>query len=173
MSHLEPKEVGRLLGDLRQLLYHQSEAIISQYAARCPVNGILTYASADGAFNTNLFLDFLEQLKESLANANITQPLIIMDNIAFHKAGLVKDFAEQNNMRLEYLPPYSPFLNPIENMFAKWKEIVGRARPKKETELMRAIKDGSDLITREDCEGYYRNMLRYVRKCCNGDEITD
>ena len=31
--------------------------------------------------------------------------------------------------RVLYLPPYSPFLNPIENMFSKWKEYVRRERP--------------------------------------------
>lgn len=51
-----------------------------------------------------------------------------MDNVAFHKTNTVKQFAEENNIRLEYLPPYSPFFNPIENLFSKWKDIVQRAR---------------------------------------------
>lgn len=136
-------------------------------------NGIVTYEYADGAFNQHLFLNYLDKLKQDFATHNISEPIIIMDNVAFHKTGIIKTFAEENNIRLEYLPPYSPFLNPIENMFSKWKEIVGRAKPQNETELMQAIKDGANLITKEDCDGYYRNMLRYVRKCCNGEEIID
>ncbi|OMJ16922.1 hypothetical protein AYI70_g6294, partial [Smittium culicis] len=42
-----------------------------------------------------------------------------MDNVAFHKTELVKTFIENSGFKLLYLPPYSPFLNLIENLFSK------------------------------------------------------
>ena len=96
-------------------------------------NGIVAYDSADGAFNQNLFLTYFDKLKAALNTHGITEPIIFMDNVAFHKTNLVKTFAQNNNIRLEYIPPYSPFLNPIENMFSKWKEIVRRASTDKPT----------------------------------------
>ena len=43
-------------------------------------------------------------------------------DVKFHKSSAVKDL--QRRFHLEYLPPYSPFFNPIENMFSKWKEFT-------------------------------------------------
>jgi transposase len=39
-----------------------------------------------------------------------------------------------------FLHPYSPFLNPIENMFSKWKNLVKRLNPCNEEALMDFIK---------------------------------
>jgi transposase len=72
-----------------------------------------------------------------------------------------------------YLPPYFPFLNPIENMFSKWKEHVRRMNPTNEQVLMELIEDGANLISREDTDGYFRNMLSYIPRCLNRKEILD
>ena len=37
-----------------------------------------------------------------------------MDNAAFHKRNDIKNAVINRNIILEYLPPYSPDLNPIE-----------------------------------------------------------
>ena len=52
-----------------------------------------------------------------------------------------------------YLPPYSPFLNSIENLFSQWKNHVKRAKPNNQEELMEAISNGASYVTAEDCEG--------------------
>ncbi|CDH08036.1 transposase [Xenorhabdus bovienii str. oregonense] len=43
---------------------------------------------------------------------------IILDGAGYHRAEIVKFFAEVLNIELHYLPPYSPNLNPIERL---WK----------------------------------------------------
>ena len=52
-----------------------------------------------------------------------------MDNVAFHKNKEVKAIAEAKRHIIIFLPPYSPFLNPIENMFSKWKQVIRAKRP--------------------------------------------
>lgn len=49
---------------------------------------------------------------------------------------------ESINFSFLFLPAYSPFLNPIENMFSKWKNITRRATPQNENELLSAISNG-------------------------------
>ena len=45
--------------------------------------------------------------------------VFILDNAGFHKTQCVKNLlAEQNNIIIEHIPPYSPELNPIETC---WK----------------------------------------------------
>jgi transposase len=49
---------------------------------------------------------------------------LILDGAGYHRAGLVKDFAEVLNIELHYLPPYSPNLNPIERLWKYMNEQV-------------------------------------------------
>ena len=56
---------------------------------------------------------------DEFANHNTEEfKIIILDNGAFHKA---KDLKIPENIGLIFLPPYSPELNPAENMWAKLK----------------------------------------------------
>lgn len=44
--------------------------------------------------------------------------IVVMDNAAFHKNKETRDIIEAAGCKLMYLPPYSPDLNPIENIWA-------------------------------------------------------
>jgi transposase len=48
--------------------------------------------------------------------------VIIMDNAPFHKAHKTRELIESKGCMLEYLPEYSPDLNPIENQWAGIKQ---------------------------------------------------
>ena len=49
--------------------------------------------------------------------------VIVLDNAAFHKRADVQNTLRQAGHTLEYLPPYSPDLNPIEHKWAQAKAI--------------------------------------------------
>ena len=49
--------------------------------------------------------------------------VVIMDNASFHKGDEMKKIILQNGHILEYLPPYSPDLNPIEKKWAQSKKL--------------------------------------------------
>ncbi|MCP5019015.1 MAG: hypothetical protein GY938_27610 [Ketobacter sp.] len=65
-----------------------------------------------------------------------------MDNVRFHKMNDIKTMIFENGHIVEFLPPYSPFLNPIENVFSKWKNIVERDRNSSEDKLIESIGSG-------------------------------
>ena len=52
--------------------------------------------------------------------------VIVMDNASFHKRNDMIEAIEQAGHQLEYLPPYSPDLNPIEKKWAQAKAIRRR-----------------------------------------------
>ena len=87
-----------------------------------------------------------------------------MDNVRFHKSRMVNEIIESSGHAIFYLPPYSPFLNPIENMFSTWKENVRRLMPNNEQELMNYIENGTNSINRQMLENYYGKMMDYVRR---------
>lgn len=49
---------------------------------------------------------------------------IVMDNAAFHKSDETRQLIQQAGCELLFLPPYSPDLNPIENVWANIKALI-------------------------------------------------
>ena len=66
---------------------------------------------------------------------------------------------------LLYLPPYSSFLNPIENMFSKCKNTFRKERVENEEKLIEIINNIERIVAAEDCAAYYRHMLSYLPTC--------
>ena len=52
--------------------------------------------------------------------------VIIIDNCKIHWSPELKEMCQEAGVRLEYLPPYSPDLNPIETSFAVLKAWIRR-----------------------------------------------
>ena len=72
-------------------------------------------------YNVSLFLNEIRKVYPDY-NQKIH---VILDGAGYHRSQIVKDWAEVVNIRLHYLPPYSPNLNPIERM---WKLMNEHAR---------------------------------------------
>jgi hypothetical protein len=69
-------------------------------------------------FNAMSFQEFLDHLLRHRAKKR--RLLLILDNARYHHASLLKPFLQKHRdvLQLEFLPPYSPELNPIERV---WK----------------------------------------------------
>lgn len=136
------------------------------------IAGIIEYKSQPFAFNVLTFKDFLKSLVTILQDNNISNAIFIMDNVAFHKNHEITKFIEESGYCYDNIPPYSPFLNPIENLFSKWKDYTKRINARNEQELMKGIAEGRSFITQSDCEGYFRNMVSYLTRSIN-EEVID
>jgi transposase len=75
----------------------------------------------DGPINGEWFRAYVEQV---LAPALSPEDIVVMDNLAAHKVKGVREAIEARGACLLYLPPYSPDLNPIERVFAKFKALL-------------------------------------------------
>jgi len=53
--------------------------------------------------------------------------VVILDNLGSHKGKVVRQAVRAAGARLVFLPKYSPDLNPIEQVFAKFKTLLRRA----------------------------------------------
>ena len=86
--------------------------------------GTLRFSLYEGNFNGGVFIDFLKKLLESV-EGNIT---LIVDGHPSHKQKQVKAFIEntQGRLKLYFLPPYSPELNPDELVWQQVKQVVKR-----------------------------------------------
>jgi len=77
----------------------------------------------DGPINGESFLAYVEQV---LVPALKPGDIVIIDNLGSHKGKAVRRAIRAAGAKLFFLPPYSPDLNPIEQVFAKLKSCSVR-----------------------------------------------
>ncbi len=89
-------------------------------------NGVSTHIPHIGPYNTQLLLAFLNTLyrnlipeqERALVTPHLPNYVVFWDNVSFHWTNIVRDwFAAHERITVEFLPPYSPYLNPIEEFF--------------------------------------------------------
>jgi transposase len=108
-------------------------------------SGIVGMSQATNkAFNTESFLGFLKALELP------ARTVVLLDNVRFHHSRVVKDFAREAALQLLYVPPYSPWFNPIEYCFS----IVKRAYVRCED-----VGDAFKALRRDHCEAFFRKSL--------------
>jgi transposase len=78
----------------------------------------------DGPINGETFLAYVEQF---LVPTLKPGDLVVMDNLGSHKGKAVRQAIRAAGAKLFFLPPYSPDLNPIEQVFAKLKTLLRKA----------------------------------------------
>jgi len=83
--------------------------------------------------------------------------VVVMDNLTPHKASGVRQAIEAVGAELHYLPPYSPDLNPIENMWSKVKGKLRSLAARSIDSLHDAIGTALATVTPDDCIGFFRH----------------
>jgi transposase len=82
--------------------------------------------------------------------------IVIMDNLGSHKGQAVRHAIREVGAKLLFLPPYSPDLNPIEQVFAKLKLLLRKAPERSTHATWRRIGDLLDAFPPDECANYLR-----------------
>ena len=108
----------------------------------------------DGPINGDWFLAYVEQvLVPTLRPGDV----VVMDNLASHKGKAVRKAIRQAGAHLLFLPPYSPDLNPIEQVFAKLKTLLRKAAERTVEATWRRIGKLLDEFSADECANYLVN----------------
>lgn len=121
-------------------------------ALRC--NRIDAPCVFDGPINGTSFLAYVEQI---LVPALKPGDIVIMDNLGSHKGKGVRQAIKKVGARLFFLPPYSPDLNPIEQVFTKLKHLLRKAAERTLDATWRRIGTLLDNFTPDECANYFKN----------------
>ena len=106
----------------------------------------------DGPINGSRFLAYVEHcLLPTLTAGDI----VILDNLSSHKSVAVREAIERVGATLRFLPPYSPDLNPIEQVFAKLKAFLRHAAERTVEATWRRIGTLLDRFGPEECNHYF------------------
>lgn len=108
----------------------------------------------DGPINGELFALYVEKvLAPTLAKGEV----VILDNLGSHKGKSARNAIRATGAHLLFLPPYSPDLNPIEQVFAKLKHLMRAAEPRDVEATWRKVGELLDLFSEEECANYLKN----------------
>jgi transposase len=87
-------------------------------------DGILLARVFQGSTDGEVFEDFIEQLLPHCGRWPKPKSVLIMDNASFHRTERIEQLCYEAGVKLVYLPPYSPDLNPSEEFFAELKAFI-------------------------------------------------
>jgi transposase len=108
----------------------------------------------DGPINGRIFLAWVVQfLIPTLRPGDI----VILDNLGSHKSAAVRHAIRAAGAHLLFLPPYSPDLNPIEQVFAKLKTLLRKADERFITAVWHRIGTLLDAFSPHECANYLRH----------------
>ena len=77
--------------------------------------------------------------------------IVVMDNMRSHHVKAVREVLEEKGMKVLYLPPYSPDLNPIEKMWSKMKALLRGWKVRSLDLLPDAVRMALDSVSQLDC----------------------
>lgn len=101
------------------LWHHPTRQSVGYFGAVRLRDGKFAFRREQARFNAETFFGFLKHLRTISAHSG-RRVVVITDNVSYHHARLHQAWRDQHAGRfaLEFLPPYSPELNPIERT---WK----------------------------------------------------
>lgn len=108
----------------------------------------------DGPINGDSFFAYVEQF---LVPTLIPGDIVVMDNLGSHKRQAVRKAIRAAGAKLFFLPPYSPDLNPIEQVFAKLKHLLRKAQQRSVEATWNCIGALLGQFSPSECANYLRN----------------
>ena len=124
------------------------------FVAGLRASGIIAPLVLDGPMTGEVFRAYVEQM---LAPALSPGDVVVMDNLAAHKVAGVREALQAAGASVLYLPPYSPDLNPIEQLFAKLKALLRKAAARTQDALWETIGISLEAFTPAECQNYIVN----------------
>ena len=118
------------------------------------MSGIVCSTTVDAAVNGDVFEAFVEQILVPELRPGDT---VVMDNLSSHKRASTIRKIEAAGAEVEFLPPYSPDLNPIENVFSKIKTRLRSLACRTRGQLWEKMQSVLDEVTPMDAANCFRH----------------
>lgn len=116
------------------------------------LDGFRGFMTIDAGTSTDVFHAFVRhELVPNLRAGDI----VVMDNLSAHKNSNVQNLIQDAGCDFLYTPPYSPEFNPIEEAWAKLKDIIRRAETRSRDAFDAAIASAIDLVQLSDIHGWF------------------
>jgi transposase len=123
------------------------------------LSGVTATLAFPGATNTALFEDYV---KEMLVPELKPGDVVIWDNLKPHQSEEAIEAVEAVGAEVVPLPPWSPDLTPIEEMFSKVKGALRSAAARTTETVYAAFGSALHDVTPENIAGWFRDRAAYA-----------
>jgi transposase len=132
------------------------------FVAGLTSDGIIAAEAFVGSMTSRRFAKYIENVL-----APVTRPgdRLILDNLPAHKTKLVQQTLARHKICYQYLPPYSPDLNPIERVFSKMKRFARHAAERTLEGLQALVPTFIARFDFQECSNYFRGCGYDTKKC--------
>jgi transposase len=116
------------------------------------LKGWITMSTIFGSANGDLFVEWARRrLAPKLRRGDV----VILDNAPTHRDLRFISIVEARGARVEFLPPYSPDLNPIEPAWAITKKHIRAIAPRDPRVLRKTAHAGRRRVTPRHCRAWF------------------
>ena len=140
--------------------YGQQTSILSVLG----VGGPSATMTIEGAVDTDVFNVYV---KEVLGPTLEDGDVVVLDNLSAHRASIIEEAAQERGVCVIWLSPYSPDFSPIEMMWSKIKGHMRNAKARTQQEMEKALLSALELVTADDCLGWFKHCGYQVALNCN------
>jgi transposase len=141
-------------GDRLRLSVPRNRGKNTTLLAAMTLEGMGETMAVEGSTDRAVFEAYVEH---ALAPTLGSGQVVVVDNLSAHKSARVREIIEQRGCELIYLPSYSPDFNPIEEAFAKIKDILRRAGARTKDALVDALSEAISAISVRDARSYFEH----------------
>jgi transposase len=120
--------------------------------AALTLKGVQAPFLLEGGMNGLAFETYVEHV---LAPGLRVGDIVVLDNLASHKHEVIRTLIQARGATVEFLPPYSPDLNPIEKCWAKVKAELRKSKARTFDALLTALAEALRAITPQDAAGWF------------------
>ena len=106
----------------------------------------------EGPTDADVFMAYVQQV---LVSSLRTGDIVVLDNLSPHKMAAVEAAILAAAAKVCFLPPYSPDLNPIEQMWSKVKAFLRALKARTLDALIAGIRDALRSVTPADAAGWF------------------
>jgi transposase len=141
-------------GERLRLLVPRSRGKNTTLLSSMTIEGMGPSLAVEGATTARVFETYVEKV---LVPSLRTGQIVVMDNLGAHRPKRIRELIEQQGCELLYLPAYSPDYNPIEEAFAKIKNLLRKAAARSKEALVEAIGQALSAVTAADAWGFFKH----------------
>lgn len=120
--------------------------------------------------NANHFLMYIGHVMDVLDKYDLKGMNLVMDNASIHKTDHTQAYIRSRGYTPVFLPPYSPFLNPIEEFWAQMKHVFRRQKLGEDT-VQRRLAEAAAAVTLDNIRGYIRNAHKKFPACIRMEDL--
>jgi len=127
------------------------------------IEGVQATMTVEGAVDTGVFNVYVREVLSPVLEAG---DVLVLDNLTAHRASKIEEVAHECGAEVIWLSAYSPDFSPIELMWSKIKSALRAAKARTREELEQALVAALNLITSDNCLGWFRHCGYQVASNC-------